>query len=438
MVEQNNIYVNSDRKDKYMSFISTLTKWVIWGGIIGIFTGTTTAFLKNIIKLLTDHREANPFYLFFLPLGGLFIGYIYKHYGKDTTKGNNLIIENIHNETGAVPLKMGPQVYLATFITHIVGGSTGREAAAVQMGASISEAVSRLFKVNKVDRKLLLMCGISGGFGSAFSAPLTGTIFGMEVVSLGKMKYEALVPCFVASFAGHFVAKAWGVPQEQFIIQSVPDTTAIVIVKIIILSIIFGLISAVYSHLRHFIENISKKYLKDPMIIGFVGGATILALVYIIGSNDYTGRGLKMAKQAFEGHIPPLAFLAKLVFTAITMGTGFRGGEAVPLFFIGSTLGNTLSGIVTLPTSFLAAIGLIAVFCGASNAPISCFMLSLEMFEGKGITFFFIACIISYIFSGHHGIYPAQKIFQPKSRLFNIANGETIESIEKKKIPPNY
>ena len=179
------------------------------------------------------------------------------------------------------------------------------------------------------------------------------------------------------------------------------------------------------------LQKISERYLKNPVLIGIAGGVTIIALVLITGSTDYTGRGLKIVDAAFEGHVPPLAFLSKLVFTAVTMGTGFRGGEAIPLFFVGSTLGNTLSPVIGLPTSFLARLGLIAVFCGASNAPLSCFLLSIELFKGKGMVFFFMTCVISYIFSGHHGIYPAQKVYQPKSRLLNLPEGETIGTIEK-------
>ncbi len=372
----NNSFDDDNGKEKYISFITTLFKWVLWG---------------------------------------IIIGYLYKHFGKDSDKGNNVVLEYIHHGQGAVPLRMGPLVFLASFITHLFGGSTGREAAAVQMGGSITEMLNRLFKVNKTDQRILFMSGISSGFGSAFSAPLTGTVFGMEAVALGHMKYEALVPCFISSFSAYFTTKAWGAPVDRHIIHEVPAVAADTLIKIIIASILFSFTSVLYSKLRHNIESLSKKYLKDPMLIGMVGGFIIIALVHMVGSRDYTGRGLKMVTDAFEGYVPAYAFLAKIVFTAVTMGTGFRGGEAIPLFFVGATLGNTLSGLAGLPASFLAGIGLIAVFYGAANAPISCFLLSIEMFEGKGVVFFFIACIISYIFSGHNGIYTSQKIYEPKA-----------------------
>ncbi|MFZ5354648.1 MAG: chloride channel protein [Bacillota bacterium] len=424
---------NNTGKHKYITFLTTLFKWVLWGSIIGVTVGSTTAFFKITVQYLTDIREANPALLYFLPIGGIIIGYIYKHFGKESDKGNNVVLDYIHNGQGTVPIRMGFLAFFASFITHLFGGSTGREAAAVQMGGSITAAVTRLFKVDKADQRILFISGISSGFGSAFSAPICGTVFGIEAVSVGHMKYEALIPCFISTFTAYFTTKAWGAPVDRHIIHEIPSVAADTIIKIIILSILFSFTSVLYSKLRHNIENLSKKYIKDPVLIGMVGGLTIIALVHIVGSRDYTGRGLKLVTDAFEGHVPAYAFLAKLIFTAVTMGTGFRGGEAIPLFFIGATLGNTLSGIVGLPTSFLAGIGLIAVFCGAANAPISSFILSIEMFKGKGVIFFFIACVISYIFSGHNGIYTSQKIYEPKSRMLNIPSGKRIDFFQQKR-----
>lgn len=431
-----NKFLNEAQKLKYVTFTATLGSWILWGTIIGFGAGSMTALLKNTIKFLTDERESNILYLLLLPVGGIIIGFLYKHFGKESDKGNNLLLESIHNNYGNVPLRMGPLVYAASFITHLFGGSTGREAAAVQMGGSIASAVNKIFKVGIPDRAILLMSGISGGFGSAFSAPMTGTTFGMEVAEVGRTRYDALVPCLTASFVAHFTAKAWGVPIEKHTIYNVPGINLNTMLKVIIASVIFSVVSILYCQLRHGIEKLCKKHLKNPMLIGMVGGTIIVILTLIIGSTDYTGRGLKMVSQAFDGDVPPFAFLAKLVFTAVTMGTGFRGGEAIPLFFIGATLGNTLSPIADLPVSFLAAVGLIAVFSGAANAPVSCFLLGIEMFEGKGIIFFFVASMVSYLFSGHHGIYPSQKLYDPKSRLLNLLNGQTIASAEQNKPKP--
>ncbi|MDQ0254739.1 H+/Cl- antiporter ClcA [Evansella vedderi] len=330
--------------------------------------------------------------------------------------------------------RLGPLVYLGTFITVIFGGSTGREGAAIQMGGSVAEAVNQFFKVKLIDTKLLLMSGISAGFGAAFGAPITGAIFGMEMISLGKLKYEALVPCTVASFVGHFIAeKTWGVEHEKLIIQTVPELSVLSLVKVILLAGIFSLISVFYCQLRHGIQKISEKYTKkNHMMRAFLGGIIIVALTFLVGTYDYNGRGLDMLQESFIHEVPPFAFLAKLVFTAVTLGMGFVGGEAIPLFFVGATLGNTLYQFVDFPMSFLAAYGMIATFCGGANTPIAAFLLAMEMFDGKGVEYFFVACFTSYIISGHDGLWPSQKIYAPKSRLFNVTDGETIKNVEQK------
>ncbi|WP_100406913.1 voltage-gated chloride channel family protein [Bacillus solitudinis] len=422
---------------KYKTLIITLSKWIFFGGIIGVIIGSTTAFLLNTNDYLGEVRESNSLLILLLPLGGIVVGYIYMNYGKnagnDSAKGNNLVIEGIHGKS-KVLRRMGPIIYLGTFITVLLGGSTGREGAAVQMGGSVAEALNQFFKVNLIDTKILLMSGISAGFGAAFGTPITGAIFGMEMVALGKMKYEAFVPCLVASYLGHYVTTAWGIKHEEFIIQTLPGLSVISYTKVILLSVIFSLVSVLYCQLRHGIQRVSEKYLKkNHMLRAFVGGIIIVALTFLVGSQDYNGRGLDLLEQSFKEDVPPFAFLAKLIFTAITLGTGFVGGEAIPLFFMGATLGNTLYHFIDLPMSFLAALGLIATFCGGANTPISAFLLALEMFDGKGVEFFFVACLTSYIFSGHHGLWPSQTIYEPKSRLYSIDNEESIGSIEKKK-----
>lgn len=428
-----NKFFNISQRAKYKTFILTLSKWLFWGSLIGVFSGITSAILLNTNDFLTDTREKHSFLIFFLPLGGIVIGYIYRYHGRNSRKGNDLIIEHIHYSQGEIPLRMGPIVFICTFITHLFGGSTGREGAAIQMGASIAESVNRIFKVDRVDRRILIISGIAGGFGSAFGTPLAGTFFAMEVISLGKMKYEAIIPAFTASFVGHLVTSGIGVEHEHHVIKSLPNLDGSTIIKVILASIIFGVVSLIYSQIRHGIKRFSDNHLKNLMVRAALGGAVIIALTFIVGTRDYLGRGLPIVDQAFKGPVSPFAFFWKIIFTAITMGTGFRGGEVIPLFFIGATLGNTLSGLLNLPTSFLVAIGMIAVFCGASNAPLACFVFAMESFNGDAMIFFFIACLVSYIASGNHGIYAAQKIFEPKSRLFDLPNGKTIKSVEKDK-----
>lgn len=425
-------------KSKYRLSFTTLMRWILLGALIGLIIGSTTAFLLNTNDFLGETREKNSWLIYFLPIGGLIIGYFYMNYGKDSgndiAKGNNLVIEGVHG-SATVLKRMGPFVYLGTFITILFGGSTGREGAAIQMGGSVAQTVNEFFKLNAVDKKIFLMSGISAGFGAAFGTPITGAVFGMEMAILGKMKYEGLVSCLVSSFVGHYVATIiWHIEHEEFIIQKLPEISITTFALIIFVSILFGLISRAYCQLRHEIQVVSEKYLKkNHMWRAFLGGVIIVALTLLIGSHDYNGRGLDILEASFKEEVSPFAFFWKLIFTAITMGMGFVGGEAIPLFFIGATLGNTLSNVVDLPLSFLAALGMIAVFCAGANTPIAAFLLSVEMFNGTGAEFFFIACLVSYIFSGHHGLWPSQTVFGSKSLLYRTPIGESIENIEKKK-----
>ncbi|MEW9053172.1 MAG: chloride channel protein [Neobacillus sp.] len=429
-------------KLKYRNLFVLLGRWIFLGSIIGIVVGSTTTFLLETNDYLGDVRMKRDWLIFFLPFAGIIIGYIYMNYGKvfanntlnDSAELNNLVIDSVHGEK-MVPRRMGLIVYFGTFLTVLFGGSTGREGAAVQMGGSVASAVNKFFKVHQLDTKILIMSGISAGFGAAFGAPITGAVFGMEMAVLGKLKFEALVPCLVASFVGHYTTTAaWGHKHEEFIIQSVPEISIGIFLKVIFVSIIFSLLSVLYCQLRHGIQHFSEKlFKKNHMKRAFVGGLVVILLTLLVGTQDYNGRSLEMLEQAFKEDVPPFAFLAKLVFTAVTLGSGFVGGEAIPLFFMGATLGNALHSFIDLPLSFLAALGLIAAFCGGANTPIAAFLLAMEFFDGKGLEYFFVACIVSYLFSGHHGLWPSQKIYEPKSRLFQIPLAETIENVEKKK-----
>lgn len=418
---------------KYKNFFSTIGTWVFFGILIGLIVGSTTTLLLETNDYLGNEiRSKRDWLIYFLPLAGILIGYIYMNYGKvytnntlnDTAELNNLMIDAVHG-TKEVPRRMGPIVYLGTFLTVLFGGSTGREGAAIQMGGSVASAVNKFFKVNRLDTKTLMMSGISAGFGAAFGAPITGVVFGMEMSALGKLKFEAVVPCLIASFVGHYVTTAaWGHEHETFILENVPDASIVTFLKVILLAILFSLISVCYCQLRHGIQHYSEKiFKKNHMKRAFYGGLIIVALTFIIGPQDYNGRGLEMLEQSFQEQVPPFAFLAKLVFTAITLGTGFVGGEAIPLFFIGATLGNALHTFIDLPLSFLAALGLIATFCAGANTPLAAFLLAMELFDGQGLVYFFVACLVSYLFSGQHGLWPSQKIYDPKSRLYNIPLG---------------
>ncbi|MGQ3479871.1 voltage-gated chloride channel family protein [Paenibacillus sp. TY11] len=415
----------------------TLLKWIVLGSGVGILAGTASAFFLKSLDYVTDLRMNNPWLLFLLPLGGALVSFLYLRYGKNSAKGNNLILEQIHDGKETIPLRMAPLVLFGTIITHLFGGSAGREGTAVQMGGSLAEGFGKLLRVGPVDRKILLICGISGGFGSIFGTPLAGTVFGLEVLAIGLISHEALIPAFIASFVGNIVATSfWGVTHLHYPIGEIPALSLMVVLKVVLASILFGLTSTLFSELTHTLKKGYTRFFKNPMVKSAVGGLMIIALVYVLGTRDYLGLGIPLIQESFTGDVSPFAFLGKLVFTSLTLGAGFQGGEVTPLFAIGATLGNALSGFLHLYAPFLAALGFIAVFCGATNTPIACFLMGIELFGADAAIYLFIACIVSYLFSGHTGIYTSQQIGISKSHFISIPQGTTLATVKslKKKI----
>ena len=435
------IKVNKQIKSTFFenSTISTILgisflKWVFIGTIVGTLTGiAATLFLKSL-ELATNLRVNNTWLLFLLPIGGAFVSFVYSRYGKNSLKGNNLIIDKINENADNIPLRMAPLVFLGTFITHLFGGSAGREGTGVQIGASISEGVGRLFKLDKIDTKIILMCGISSGFGSVFGTPLAGTIFGLEVAALGTMNYSGLIPCFTAAFVGNWVTEILEIHHSHYNILGIPDITFIVVLKVIFASILFGLISKLFSELTHKLKELFSCVFENTAIKSAVGGIIIIVLTYLVGTRDYLGLSIPLITASFTQQVSLLAFLNKIIFTTLTLGTGFQGGEVTPLFVIGSTFGNALSSILHISPSFLACLGLIGVFAGATNSPITSFILGIEMFGSQGSEYMFMTCAISYLFSGHSGIYISQKIGASKSKLIKIPKEATLSHYRKKKL----
>nr|WP_246362985.1 voltage-gated chloride channel family protein [Paenibacillus alba] len=416
----------------HVALFGALLKWLFYGSLVGILTGSASALFLASLDEATIQRESHPWLLFLLPLGGAFMSYLYVKYGKNSAKGNNLILEQIQHGQETIPFRMAPLVLLGTILTHLFGGSAGREGTAVQMGGSFSEFIGKVFKVDETDRKILLMCGISSGFGSIFGTPLAGTIFGMEVVALGLVRYQALIPCFIASFVGNLITMAWGIQHIHYHMGTIPPFTTMLLIKVVIASILFGLTSLLFSELTHWLRKIYTLLFKNPVIKTFMGGIVIIALVVIFGTRDYLGLGIPLLQDSFEQPVAPLAFLWKILFTTLTLGAGFQGGEVTPLFVIGGTLGNSLSSILHVSAPFLAGLGFIAVFSGATNTPLACFIMGIELFGSEGAVYLFMACIISYLFSGHSGIYTSQQIGVSKSKLYFLPANATLASIKNK------
>ncbi|WP_410768692.1 voltage-gated chloride channel family protein [Fontibacillus sp. BL9] len=423
----------SKRPEKWdlLALSGTLLKWILLGSGVGILAGTASAFFLKSLDMASNLRLEHPWLLFLLPAGGALVSYLYWKFGKNSAKGNNLILEQIHGGHETIPLRMAPLVLFGTIVTHLFGGSAGREGTAVQMGGSLAEWFGKLLRVGPVDRKILLICGISGGFGSIFGTPLAGTVFGLEVLAIGLISHEAIIPAFIAAFVGDLVTSSfWGVSHIHYSMGVIPQLDWLVVLKVIFASILFGLTSRVFSELTHALKRGYARLFKNPVLKSAVGGVVIIALVYVVGSRDYLGLGIPLIQSSFSELVSPFAFLYKLVFTSLTLGAGFQGGEVTPLFVIGSTLGNALSGFLHLYAPFLAGLGFIAVFCGATNTPIACFLMGIELFGSDGAIYLFIACIVSYLFSGHTGIYTSQQIGISKSLWIPVPQGTVLSNVK--------
>ncbi|MCM3628653.1 voltage-gated chloride channel family protein [Paenibacillus glycanilyticus] len=379
--------------------------------IAGICTGSASALFLTSLEWATETSITHAWLLWLLPVGGALVSWLYLKYGKDAAKGNNLLLDRIYGGEAAVPLRMAPLVLFGTIVTHLFGGSAGREGTAVQMGGSLAEQISKQFKLSSAERKILLLCGISSGFGSVFGTPAAGAMFALEVAALGAISLESILPVILASYAGHYTTLAWGVHHLHYSMGTVPPPSFMLLLKLALAAVLFGLAALLFVTLTHRLKAWFTKRLPNPMVKSFVGGLIIIALVYIAGSRDYLGLGLPLLQHSFQEAAAPLDFLWKTVFTSLTLGTGFQGGEVTPLFVIGSTLGSALAKLLAVSVPLLAGIGLVSIFSGATNTPLASYILGIELFglHGYGWLYMLIGCAIAYLCSGAPGIYSAQR-----------------------------
>lgn len=375
------------------------------GGLAGL---SSWLFLVSL-KWVTELRLSNPIIIWGLPLAGLFIGWIYHRFGYEANRGNNLIIDEIHDPKKIVPLRMAPLVFIGTILTHLFGGSAGREGTAVQMGATLSDQLAKIFGLPHSERKVLLMCGAGAGFGAAIGAPWAGAIFGMEVLYVGRFPLVAWLECLVASFIGFGVARLFGAPHTQFILPEIPPYSVINFFYVALASVVFGLLARGFSLSAHLIEKFFLKWVKYKPLSPFFGGLLLVGLYFLEGSYRFAGLGISEIQNALSnpGHF--LIPLEKGIFTALTVGSGFKGGEFIPLVFMGATMGSALSVVLPLSFSLLAAVGFAAVFGAASNTPLACAIMAMELFGYKIGPYALIACGVSYMFAGPSGIYRAQR-----------------------------
>lgn len=422
------------KKVEQIPYFLYLFKWMFFALFIGIFVGSASAFFLYTLNWVTLFREDNIQIVWLLPVGGLFIGLLYHYLGSNVVKGNNQLLEEIHSPKQIIPFKMAPLVLLGTLVTHLFGGSAGREGTAVQMGGAISDQFTRLFKLKNRDRQVLIIMGISAGFSSVFGTPIAGAIFALEVLSIGRLRYDAILPSLLAAVMADYVCNLWGVGHAHYAIPFVPAFNGLALLFTIFAGIIFGLTALIFSKSTSFFTLKFNKYISYPPLRPFIGGL-ILAIIFMLwGNTQYMGLGLPTIKESFLEEQVPQAFFLKLIFTAFTLGAGFKGGEVTPLFFIGATLGNVLAIFVPLPMALLAGMGFVAVFAGATNTPIACMLMGIELFGAESGLFIALACVVAYIFSGHNGIYGSQVVGSPKHGIFGRYSSSSLKDISRRKM----
>jgi H+/Cl- antiporter ClcA len=405
-----------------------LLRWIALVVPVALAAGSASAFFLWALDQVTRLRWEHAWLLWLLPLAGAAIGALYHFLGRRAEAGTNLIVDEIHAPGGGVPGRMAPLVLIGTLATHLFGGSAGREGTAVQMGGSLAGVYGRWCRLSPQNLRIVLMAGVAAGFGSVFGTPLTGAIFAMEVLVIGRMQYDALIPVLVASVIGDLTCSAWGIHHTAYHIAVMESGTGIwnvegiLLLKVAGVGAVFGLVSQAFAETTHALKQVCARFISIPWLRPVAGGLAVIALVYVTGTRDYLGIGITSPApdavtivSAFSpGGALPWSWILKLLFTAVTLGSGFKGGEVTPLFFIGATLGNVLAAPLGAPVDLFAGLGFIAVFAGATNTPLACTVMGMELFGAHYAVYFAVVCFVAYLFSGHSGIYPTQRLGVPK------------------------
>ena len=412
MSEQNLNTEEPHYKHQIRRLIATI-KWLVLGIIVGIIIGAVGAAFFHGIRIVTEFRKAHSFIIYLLPFAGLLIVFLYRLSKDYEDSGTNLVITTI-SAGDHLPKRKIPLIFISTILTHLCGGSAGRESAALQLGGSIGHNFGKLIKLGDDDCRIITMCGMSAAFAALFGTPMTAAFFAMELETVGVMYYAALIPCVLSALVSSNVAHFLGTTPDAFTVNIVPEFTVDNALKGAILAVLCAVISIIFCIVMKKTGQLYKKYLKNPYVRVFVGGCLIIVLTLIVGNNNYNGAGMDIIELATEGKAPYAAFALKMLFTALTLGAGYKGGEIIPALYIGATFGCLYSQIFGFNSALCSAIGMGALFCGITNCPISSLLLCFELFGYNGMPYYLLAIALSYTFSGYYSVYGSQRIMYSK------------------------
>jgi len=395
--------------------VRALLEWIVLGALVGVACGLGSALFLWLLELATNTRDAHEELIYALPVAGLLIGWFYERYGQPIAGGNNLVIDTVHDGGQSIPLRMAPMVLVGTVLTHLFGGSAGREGTAVQMGASFAEGIAGQLKVSPEMRRSMLAAGIAGGFGSVFGTPIAGMIFGLEVIVIGRLEYRALVPALVASIIGDQVTRACGIVHTPYPTIEHVALSPLLMGQWVLFAVAVAASTVAFIELTHGIKtSLTKRVPRLPLRM-MIGGATVVVLWQLLGTTEYLGLGVPTILRSFtDPDLATYTFALKLLFTAITLGAGFLGGEVTPLFFVGAALGSVLARFMGIPIELGAGVGMAAVFAAASNAPLALSVMAVELLGAAALPHVVIVCVLSYLMTGHRGIYGSQRLVRSK------------------------
>lgn len=407
--------LNDDaRLKESASILRGFLKNVIIATVVGIAVGLVSVVFHFAVEKATELRIEYSLLLWLLPLGGVAIAWLYKMAGMEKDRGTNFVLEAVR-DNNELTIKTAPLIFISTVITHLFGGSSGREGAALQLGGSIASYIGKNIKLDEREQRMITMCGMSAGFSAIFGTPITSVIFAMEVVSVGVMHYSAIVPCVISASVGAYISKLLGIVEPGFNITGIPELCTSSILRVIAIGMLCAVVSMLFCWSLKKTHVLYEK-IHNRMLAAFIGGVIVIGLTYLFGTRDYNGAGMEVIAAATAGDARPEAFVLKIILTAATLSAGFKGGEIVPTLFIGATFGNVAGSILGLDPSFGAALGMVALFCGVTNCPLTSLILSIELFGAKGLLFYAIASAVSYKLSGYYGLYSSQKIVYSKHR----------------------